>query len=193
MLTSLALTAIAFASTNIDDAFVLVGFFSNRKMRRAAIVVGQFLGIGAVVASALVCSLLTLAVPDRYIGFLGVLPILIGVWHLWNAWSSGGSSADEQRQRAPGVVASVALVTIANCGDNIAVYIPLFSRQSMTGSLAICAVFAVMTAIWCGIAWVLVGHPKLGAPIWRWGGRIMPLVLIGVGVYILISSGAIHL
>jgi cadmium resistance protein CadD (predicted permease) len=46
----------AFASTNIDDIFVLLGFFSAPAFRTRHVVLGQYLGIGALVAVSLVCS-----------------------------------------------------------------------------------------------------------------------------------------
>jgi cadmium resistance protein CadD (predicted permease) len=182
---------VAFVSTNIDDAFVLVGFFSDARMRTASVVAGQFLGITALTAAAIAFSLLTFALPDRDVGLLGILPVLIGIWHLWKALRS--DDGDAHPPVGFGAVLSVAAVTVANGGDNIAVYVPLFSRQTFTGTLAICAVFAAMTAVWCVAGAALVGHPKLGAPLRRWGSRIMPLVLIALGVFILISSGALRL
>jgi cadmium resistance protein CadD (predicted permease) len=184
---------VAFASTNIDDLFVLLGFFANPKLKARHVVAGQYLGIAALVAAALVGALLTLAVPDRYIGYLGVLPILIGVWHLWSAWHSTDDPGEVQTPTscALGTGFATAAVTVANGSDNIAVYVPLFSRQPLSAILAICGVFAVMVAVWCLAAQWLVYHRTLGAPIRRWGGRAMPLVLIALGAYILISSGAI--
>ena len=45
----------------------------------------------------------------------------------------------------------------------------------------------VMTALWCALAHWLVNHPTLGAPIRRYGHRILPFVLIGVGVMVMLS------
>ena len=40
----------AFVSTNIDDLFLLVGFFSDRSFSRLHIFAGQILGMAAIVA-----------------------------------------------------------------------------------------------------------------------------------------------
>src|SRR5215467_5839448 len=82
MLKAVALAAVAFGSTNIDDIFVLIGFFSNHKLKRAPIVLGQYAGFTVLTVASLACSSLAIAIPDRYIHFLGVLPIGIGAWHL---------------------------------------------------------------------------------------------------------------
>lgn len=193
MFKTISIAVVAFASTNIDDIFVLLGFFADSKLKRWHVVWGQYLGIIALVVASFFCSLLTLAVPDRYVGLLGVFPILIGLWHLWTAWCSRSASHINRKQVGASAIILVAAVTIANGGDNIAVYVPLFSRQSSMGLMNICIVFAIMTAIWCALGAALLGHPKLGASIRQWGGRIMPLVLVGLGIYILISSGAVTL
>jgi cadmium resistance protein CadD (predicted permease) len=39
------LAIVLFASTNVDDLFVLLGFFSDPKLRARDIVVGQYAGI----------------------------------------------------------------------------------------------------------------------------------------------------
>lgn len=176
------LATVAFASTNIDDIFVLIGFFSNRALRRTPIVIGQYLGFTALTLASLACSHLAIVIPDRFIHFLGILPILVGAWHLAKAWRPS-----EDHKAATGAAFSVASVTIANGADNIAVYMPLFGRQPALAILATCAVFTVMTGLWCGIALWLVIRPALGALIRRWGEGLMPLVLIGLGVFILAS------
>jgi cadmium resistance protein CadD (predicted permease) len=45
-----------------------------------------------------------------------------------------------------------------------------------------------MTAVWCALGYMVVNNRVLGAPIRRWGHVLLPVVLIGLGVYIL--SGA---
>ena len=79
---------------------------------------------------------------------------------------------------------SVALVTIANGGDNLGVYIPLFSRD-LPWFPIYAGVFAVMTGIWCAAGYWLVNHPVLGARIRQYGHRVFPWVLIALGLLIL--------
>ena len=69
----------AFAATNIDDIFVLMMFFSALSIPPLHVVLGQYLGIGLLVAISAVGSLLSLVVPPTIIGLMGVLPIAIGI------------------------------------------------------------------------------------------------------------------
>jgi len=154
-------------------------------LKRSAVVVGQYIGFTALTVAALACSLLALAIPDRYIHYLGVLPILIGLWHLVKIWRYSVAEEATERKATTSAVLGVASVTMANGSDNIAVYIPLFGRQPLSFILLTCAIFAAMTALWCTVGLLLTQHPKLGAPLRNWGQWIMPFVLIGPGAFIL--------
>lgn len=175
-----------FASTNIDDLFVLVGFFSDRSFSRRRIVVGQILGIAAIVAISLAAASVALAISPQLVGFLGLAPIAIGIGKLLRL----GKSKVGRQATAVGVI-QVAAVTIGNGGDNIGVYTPIFASQrplEMTGTVAI---FAALTLAWCFAAIWLVSRAALGGPIQRFGRVLLPFVLIGLGGLILYRSGAV--
>jgi cadmium resistance protein CadD (predicted permease) len=179
----------AFASTNIDDVFVLLAFFSDPKFKAHHIVIGQFLGIAALTAGAFVTSYCALAIPVRYIGFMGALPILIGVRRFWMSWTHRG--IDDERGpevQAGSAVTSVVLVTLANGGDNIAVYVPLFARQAPVQAVVTCIIFFFLTGVWCLAGKLLVSHPLAGKPIRRWGHWVVPFALVAIGAYILVKG-----
>ncbi|RAX43340.1 quaternary ammonium transporter [Rhizobium tropici] len=186
-----------FVSTNVDDIFVLLGFFADPKFRLNQIVIGQYLGIGALYGFSAVASLLVLVIPAAYIGLLGLAPIYFGLrrlWEIWNGVETGDDAEDHQKASAGhGNIAAIALVTIANGGDNISIYTPLFATRSAHEILIIGCIFAMLTAVWLGAAHSLVNHPKLGAPIRRHGHRVVPFVLIALGILILYEAGTARL
>jgi len=186
-----------FASTNVDDAFVIVGFFADPKFRVREIVIGQYAGITALFAVSVVASLFSLLIPRPYLGLMGVAPILIGAEKLLDLYREQ-DNADEilerhSSARATGRTATVAFVTMANGGDNIGVYAPSFAIRSPYEIAVIALVFLVMTAIWCFSAHSLVNYPKLGAPIRHFGRRVAPIVFIGLGILILSQAGSFGL
>ena len=79
---------------------------------------------------------------------------------------------------------AVAGVTIANGGDNLAVYIPVFASGIHAIPIYILT-FAVMTGLRCGAGYKLVNNALVGEPIRRYGHILLPLVLIAIGVWIL--------
>lgn len=82
---------------------------------------------------------------------------------------------------------SVAGVTIANGGDNLSVYIPLFASE-LQAIMVYTAIFAVMTGVWCAMGYALVNNPLAGSHIRRYGQVALPFVLIGLGLYILVDA-----
>ena len=196
----LALVGVAlalFASTNVDDIFVLVGFFSDPTLHVRDIVIGQYAGIASLFGVSLAVSMLSLVIPGDYIGLLGIAPILIGAKKLLELYrGSDGTVESLEAHSGSGVYmrpATVAFVTIANGGDNIGVYTPTFAIRSGYEIAIIALVFAVMTSLWCFMAHLIVNHPKLGAPIRRYGHRVAPIVLIGLGFLILFQAGSVGL
>ena len=84
----------------------------------------------------------------------------------------------------------MAIVTMANGGDNIGVYTPSFAIRSASEIAVIALIFVVITALWCFLAHTMVNHPKLGLLIRRYGHRLAPVVLIGLGMLILYQAGS---
>jgi cadmium resistance protein CadD (predicted permease) len=185
----LALTA--FASTNVDDAFVLLAFFSDPRFGVRDVVIGQYGGMAVLTLVAIACGLMAYAIPGRYVGLLGVFPILIGIARLRKVLRARRQAEDAVKLRAWGGAAAVAGVTISSGGDNVAAYIPLFAKASPKATVVICGVFAVLVALWCFAAHLLIRHSALSAIVRRWGGYLTPFVLMALGLYILLRSGAL--
>ena len=121
MIAALGIAVIAFASTNIDGMLVLVGFLADPTYHTRTVVLGEYLGIGALVSASLACTLLAVAIPGEYVGLLGFAPMIIGLAKLWIARRQ--QSDDMAPRRADHAnsskVLAVAAVTIANGGDNL--------------------------------------------------------------------------
>ena len=186
---SLALLATsAFISTNIDDLFLLVGFFSDRSFPRGLVFAGQILGMATIVAISLAAAWAALAISPARIGLLGLAPIVMGIGKLLRP----GKTEEEGQPIAVGVL-QVATITIVNGGDNIAAYAPIFATQGSRELSATLAIFATLTLVWCFAALGLVRHTALGKPLRRYGHVLLPFILIGLGGLILYRSGALRL
>lgn len=193
--------ALAFAATNIDDIVLLTMWFgaAGGSLRGRHIVAGQYFGFAVLVAVSLLGALGALLVPQEYIGFLGFLPILLGILAL------RGSEEDEEESvmdRISGVGGSgggvfaaptwaVAGVTIANGSDNLSVYVPLFASTSPAQLGVMALVFFALVAVWCFAGARLAGVPAVARAISRYGNVLVPLVLFGLGAFILWESGAL--
>jgi cadmium resistance protein CadD (predicted permease) len=81
-------------------------------------------------------------------------------------------------------------MTIAIGGDNIGIYTPSPAIRSGYEISVVALLFVVMTALWCYFAHWMVNHPKLGAPIRRYGHRVAPIVLVVPGILIIYQAGS---
>jgi cadmium resistance protein CadD (predicted permease) len=170
-----------FAATNIDDAFLLTLFFARRIPTRR-IVAGQYIGFAAIVGVSLVGVWSTPAIPQRWLHFLGVLPLAIGIQHLLRV-----RRTDRQELRARTEnVASIAVVTFSNGADNISVYIPFFVVGRARLWLIMIA-YAILVALWCLVGRWLGKHSFVLRSVDRWGHWVAPLIFIGLGIYVLNS------
>src|SRR5918995_18670 len=183
----------AFIATNIDDLFVLMMFFSSLTFPVRQVVLGQFIGIGLLVAISALGSLISLVVPTYIIGLMGIIPIIIGVKNLVETRKKDKpplrQMVQDRKNRSYLSFLSVAAVTFSNGGDNIGVYVPLFSKYNSVSQITtLTAVFIAMTAVWCISSYYFVNHPLVAARIRHVGAIVLPFVLIGLGIYILSES-----
>jgi cadmium resistance protein CadD (predicted permease) len=191
----IAIGVAAFAATNIDDIFVLMMFFSfssSMNFPVKQVVLGQYIGIGLLVAISALGSFISLAVPTYIIALLGIVPIIIGVKKLVvfrKKNESNSKQAVQDKKKNNLAFAAVAAMTFSNGGDNIGVYTPLFAKyNSLSQITALATIFIAMTAVWCITAYYLVNHPLIASKIRRIGHIILPFILIGLGIYILTES-----
>jgi cadmium resistance protein CadD (predicted permease) len=86
--------------------------------------------------------------------------MIIGVWLGFMAQIPLRYSS-EVDAGADGRIATMALVTMANGGDNFGIYAPSFAIRSRDEIAVIVLVFVAMIVFWCFSAHSMVNHPKL--------------------------------
>ena len=190
MLQNLLTSIIAFISTNIDDIFILILFFSAKDSKALKLISGQYLGILTLVLISFLGSYIGNFIDQRYVGILGLFPIYLAIKQLIAHFKSTNNENNEDID--PSITTSniltVAGVTIANGADNLGVYIPLMTTMRDYEKIQMVIVFMFMTYLWCIIAQYLASHPLVAKQLNRYGHIITPFVLLFLGMYILIDS-----
>ncbi len=200
LLTALCKGITAFTATNLDDIIILMLFFSQigSVFRRRHIVLGQYLGFALLVLASLPGFLGNALFPRPWIGLLGIVPIVIGLSQIFA--SDAEVEAENEAATAltsppPGMpgwfspqTASVAAITVANGGDNIGIYMPLFASTDEFGLGVILSVFFGLVGVWCYGAYWLTRVGEVASLLTRYGNALVPFVLIGLGVLILVDS-----
>ena len=183
---------VAFVSTNIDDIFVLMLFYASGKFSKPTIVVGQYLGIGALVLISIVGAYIGSFFDERYVGLLGLFPIYLAIRQVIALFRGQADNDDDGALKSPGILA-IAGVTVANGGDNIGVYVPLLAAMSPIEKIQLVIVFTIATYLWCRTAQYLVSHPLVAKQLEKYGHILTPIVLFLLGLLILIESRTLSL
>lgn len=185
-----------FISSNIDGLLVLMTLFCIPSFHPKSVVYGQFISSIILILASLICSRLALWVPPGTIGYIGVFPLGLGLIRLFSgngATPPCDTAASPGGKLTPSNILSVTLLTLSNGGDNLSVYIPVFAAHALPAVLAMACIFLLLTGVWCVLAYYLATHRYIGAPVRRYGQRLLPWVMIALGLYILSTTPVLHL
>lgn len=201
----------AFATT-FDDNLYLTAFFGkvNHAFHPRHIIIGEFVGFTILVIASLPGFFGGLVLPEAWIGLLGILPILIGISHLMSreqeedtvqAVSVNFSHTVKPKRRQKSLIATlkdpqtyrVSAVTIANGGNNIGIYVPLFASSNVPSLAVILGVCYAAIGLWCFVSYNLTRNPVMATVITRYGRKFFPFILIYLGLSIMIKSGTYEL
>src|ERR671919_3128221 len=190
----LGIGATAFVATNIDDLLILIAFFANsHRFPLPQIVLGQYSGMGALLAISIVGSLIALIVPNNLIGLIGIFPIVIGIKELLELLKNGDNQKSAKQLSRSRLIAYLPFLTVAavtfSGGEEIGVYTSVFAAYHEVYEIIIIVfVVMVLTGVWCIVAYHLVNHPLIASRVKRIGTIALPFILIGLGIYILAEA-----
>ncbi|WP_411170626.1 cadmium resistance transporter [Clostridium sp. MB05] len=220
MIRTMITAFVSFASTNIDDIFVLMLFFSeiNNGMKKQHIVIGQYLGIGLLTIISIIGALGISIIPSEYVGLLGLVPIYLGIKAYVDHKREGNNNEDIVQQNLqngenkkiveatdvqekptlkflknfinPSVI-KVFSFTLANGADNIGIYIPLFTSMNLVDIVITVLMFMLLIALWCFFSIKLSEHPFVQKNIEKYKNIFVPIIFIGLGIFILIENETI--
>jgi cadmium resistance protein CadD (predicted permease) len=189
--TSQALSIIAtFLSTNIDDFVVLLFLLAHHRGRRAIRKVfwGQFAGFACVLIVSWFAALGVLSVSRRWVGFLGLAPLGLGIFLLYRqrARRNEESSSPDERQRKHGITVKSALaLTLSVSTENLIVYTAYFASVGATAAIGVCAAYLAMLAALFWVALRVSRSSGFRRTLSRYAPPLTPLLYIVIGLSML--------
>lgn len=189
-------TVLAFISTNIDYLLILIIIFAKYKNKHddKLIFIGELLGSGTLIGVSLIVAFWLKMIPEEWIlGFLGIIPIVMGIKMYFGDEDEGNEVREKLGKPQRSIILSVIMITIATCGpDNLAIYVPFFTTLN-AGDIPI--VLGLFFIFLCMITWLskmITKLPKIQVFFERFGDLITLLVYVFLGIYILLESGTIQ-
>lgn len=181
MLKVIGIALVAFASTNLDDLFLGMLCFAAAQTRKAriAVVLGKYLGIGVLIGVSLFAAIGLRVFIERYLWFLGLVPILLGIRAIF--------AKEEEMRSAIGVIPT-ALLTVGSGADNIGVYLPLFAGMDGMQTAVTVGIFFLMTGVWSALSCKITDLPAVQKMLKRHRNWIIPTVYLLLGGYVLLEG-----
>lgn len=187
LLVSILIACAAFVATNIDGLLVLIALFADPNIAARDVVVGESLGMALIVLGSYCAAVGLVAIAGAWIKYLGLVPIAIGVVRLLLLLRFQRGDTEPASRPRTGNILIVTAIVLGNGGDNLATYISLFANLPRLRILVCVIVFGALTALWCALGHFLVGRSAAGKQVRRWGRRVLPFLMIVLGLRILMS------
>ena len=125
--------------------------------------------------------------PVSYLGYLGAIPIVLGLHMLVALWRRRGREHSATSGLATHSIAAggIALTMLSNGVDSMMVFAPLLADSRMNVDLTIAVAFMLMVYLWFELAKYATTHAKRVSALRTAGEWVAPIVMIFVGLYIL--------
>ena len=199
MLGTIITGVVTYWSTAIDLLIILMLFFAKVKDKKGVrnIYIGQFLGSGLLILVSLFFAVILHYVPDkRLLGFLGIIPVFLGIKALILGDSDGEKMANEKLKdtNQNNLIKTLIFITIVSCGaDNVGLFVPYFISLALPKLLITLLVFLIMIFLLVFIAQKSVSIPTVGTVLEKYSRWFIGIVYIFIGGSVLIENGSIQL
>ena len=199
MLGKIIAGVVTYWSTAIDLLIILMLFFAKVKDKKGVrdIYIGQFLGSGLLILVSLFFAVILHYVPDkRLLGFLGIIPVFLGIKALILGDSDGEKMANEKLKdtNQNNLIKTLIFITIVSCGaDNVGLFVPYFISLALPKLLITLIVFLIMIFLLVFIAQKSVSIPTVGTVLEKYSRWFIGIVYIFIGGSVLIENGSIQL
>ncbi|HOI40798.1 MAG TPA: cadmium resistance transporter [Methanobacterium sp.] len=193
--TILLFTAIfAFIATNLDDMFLLAAFFAHPDFQARNVFLGQYFGFLVLLLVSSLAYFAQFVIPVAWLSILGFIPMAIGIRSLIRLKTSRNSVENfedmipDKKEKTSNQMFQVSVVTVANGGDNLGVYMPLFATMNPASLLFTIVTFLFLVGVWCILGYKLVNNSIIGDEIKKYGHYILPFVMIFIGAMIMLKG-----
>ena len=182
LLTAILLVPIVYASTNVDNLLIMASLAGGRASR-AAIVTGFVLASLVVLAISALATLIESLLPPAALGYLGFVPLSIGLYLLLRP-----DSGDDQPAAAAATWPAITGLLVANSADTVFALGPLFAESDAPARAGLVAGFVLIALLWLVLILAVSSKLVRSERLSRIAPQLAPWMMILVGLYILADS-----
>ena len=187
-----ALVLTSFIATNLDNLLMLVFLLGTERQRPAAVLLGYLTSAFLVITVAALGVAVGALLDPAVIGYLGIAPIAMACYLLYQQYLVTDSEPDKPALAATGegqIWLTSAVLMFSNSGDSIAVLLPLMAESGRAALLIIVSIYLLSSLLWCGLSVLIASRPGLVGQIQQRGVKLVPWIMIVVGLYVLTDTG----
>jgi len=183
-MTVLFLVASSYFATNIDNLLLLVGWMLGGRVSTGRLFAAYAIAAIAVLIASVALGLSASVIPTNYVGYLGFVPILLGVkLFVEQVRHRGNTPASETLGTFS--VAAIAATLFSNSVDTMLVFAPLLADSNAGTDRVIAAAYLVMAFSWFFAAQFFGQRASRLRRISTAAQWLTPLIMIAIGLYIL--------
>src|SRR5699024_2244231 len=198
MIETILTAAAVYVATGIDYLVILILLCVQiKKGQDKHIWIGKYVGTVIVIGASLLVALgVSNLVPQQWvIGLLGLLPLYLGI----KIWIKGEEDEDESEilsifssGRFNQLWMSVIFLVLASSADDFSIYVPYFTTLNATELLVSIIVILIMIGVLLYVGYRLAHMNFVSEKIEKYERWIVPIVFIGLGIYIMLENGTFN-
>lgn len=172
--------------------------FAQLKKKKGGIrdiVLGQYLGFTLLIVISLLAAFGLALIPQQWIGFLGLIPMFIGLKVLFEKEEEEMEEEEilESTNRFSSMILSVAVIMLAAGGDNLGVYIPYFTTLNTLDLIVTIAIYYFAAALLIYLCQRLSTVKGISETVEKYEKIIVPIVFIGLGIMIMYENDTFNM
>ena len=173
--------AAGFVATNLDNLVLLALLQSTQQRWKRQTAMGYLVACAVVAGVALIVASAGGDLDGRYVGFLGIVPALLGLKMLISKYrespSENGTAEEPSFESSLGALSGTALL-------------PLFLDIQAQYHLFAFLCYLVLALLWLALSAKVAANVSTAPRALQWGEKIAPWMMMGVGFYIFLDTAA---
>ena len=188
------LVVTSFLSTSLDNLLLFAFVLQSQPRWKWFAALGYITACAVILTLSVGVALVGGALDGKYVGFLGAVPVVLGVRMLWAQYRGADADRQSHKERSfssgPQLLFGTAALMLGNSGDSLALFLPLFIDTRPSYYLFLVLSYCLVAAVWILTAYRVATHIGFADRTLRACEIAAPFLMIALGIYIFMDTAA---